>query len=778
MKIYNIYSQIFIVLLISIFTLNASNAQEVTLSAQIQQVPVDKSVTLKSYAILMSMSNYDQDKGLAPLTSSQHDIDALSRVLIERLGYREENIFKVTGEEYPSDDDIFGAFADIDETLPYDANILFYYVGHGFTFKNKPGNYIVPTNYDTRIPGGRKAVINKALRKLVPLEDLVATLVNDSKRGLVVFYNACRNDALDRTIPFSSSALALGAAVGEYSKQKTTELSEIDGIHAFFASGRGGQSIARLDKKDETESPLSLYGRVLVEALAKNPSISFRDLDSVINNRIIDEIDIAKKKGAILLSAPVPSYMPTRRTLKREGPDGFCLAKARVDKDTLSCTDRFGKPRITTVSTQPKIPPVNSNCEKIVQQWGKLKKSETSVSLFANDNADCRIATDLADYWNGGMQRYWTATYEARSAADDKCSEVRSFLQQYPDTNHTKEAQAYIASVCVAPKDNCGSAEAAWEKLEKTKTTVKSYALKYKDCTAAIVRAVGWRPEPKPSVRETETVKADPDQGKVEAEKDNCLAADTAWKELEKRADAIKAYAIKYKKCPSAIEQALSWKPELSKLEVVKTEAKKIFEQISAKTVKEAGLEIQKSSSAFEVYRPIAKVLQQTLRLQGCSVSEGGKLNTGTVDGFFGAGSQQGLRKYNVAIAGNSKCNKLREVIAIGSKVLQKKKSFLETVWLPDALYNIGQIEQCKKSNTAPICGCSSDLIYTAKNGQCVKKICKKGQELNITNGKCYKPPTCKSPKVVSGEKCVCSSGYRTKINWECYKPDEIPKFT
>jgi len=621
-----------------------SSAQEVTLSAQIQIAPIDTSAMRESHAILVANADYFGSEDIVSLPSANEDVAALEKVLIERVGYLPQNIHKILGRDHKTRFSIRSEIIRLDENLAFDANVLIYYVGHGFTFKGVSGNYIVPTSFDSNNTASTTSgAVKLAVEQLVKLEYIVAELSNKGKRNIVLFYNACRNDALDRSTPFSDDTVLQGAK-DDFGKYNPSE--DLAGIHAFYAAGRGGRAVARLNVGDESESKLTLFGRTLVESLSKTPSIRFEDLKREINNSTAALISQSNLRAD---QAPIPHYSFNPTLLQEQTEQGYCLAQAVLENGQTTCTNAQGLP--IGVSADP--------CRNSFQDWATLAKSENTAEAFQVQYAQCKGVVGLSQQWLASMRQSW----RDGQSAEDKCAGMQGFLKTYPETSYTAEAEAYLASASCAP----ATTEMALERLK-----------------------------------------------------------DRAWKTLA---------------------------------------------GVQIKPLIVANAKLQTAKEAQAAHRPMASLLQHSLRLQGCSVSGKGSLSQATADGVFGAGSATGLRRYNAAITSISQCKRLKDLKRVGSSE-RFTTAFLLTTWLPDAMSNVGEISQCMDYVSAPVCGCGSDPAFEAKDGICVEKTCAVGLRLNRSTGNCEKPaPACTGGKRRVNGRCVCDAGQSQNSRGECYTP-------
>lgn len=414
------------------------SAQEITLSAQIQIAPVNRDDLKESHAILIGNSEYFASEDIISLPSADADIEAIEKLLVERIGYSQDQIHKISGAEFTTRSSLRAEIFRLDETIPRDASVLIYYVGHGFTFEGVQGNFIVPTSFNSRINAQTtRGAVRLAIEQLVKLETIVSVLSNQGSRDIVLFYNACRNDAFDRSSPFSEDSIlqGLGDDYGEIVPSK-----DFLGIHAFYAAERGGRAIARVDVRNVNESPLTLFGRTLVDILSKTPSISFDALKRELNNNTADLLAATAIRPD---QKPRPNYYFNATQLQRLPDDGFCLAQALLEDGSSACTNQSGVP----FGSERTAPP--SFCTSSFQQWVELTKSEELVLNYAAHFSSCPGAQGLANSWLAEMRSRWTAT----NSNTNRCEAIQGFLASYPDTNYTPQANEILESdACKKPE--------------------------------------------------------------------------------------------------------------------------------------------------------------------------------------------------------------------------------------------------------------------------------------------------------------------------------------
>lgn len=392
----------------------------------------------ESHAILIGNSEYFASEDIISLPSADADIEAIEKLLVERIGYSQNQIHKVSGAEFTTRSSLRAEIFRLDETIPRDASVLIYYVGHGFTFEGVQGNFIVPTSFNSRINAQTtRGAVRLAIEQLVKLETIVSVLSNQGSRDIVLFYNACRNDAFDRSSPFSEDSIlqGLGDDYGEIVPSK-----DFLGIHAFYAAQRGGRAIARVDVGNSNESPLTLFGRTLVDILSKTPSINFRALEKELHNTTAELL-----AGTTILPdrKPKPKYDFSSTLLQRLPDDGFCLAQALLEDGSSACTNQSGVPFGSESTALP------SFCTSSFQQWVELTKSEELVLNYAAHFSSCPGAQGLANSWLAEMRSRWTAT----NSNTNRCEAIQGFLASYPDTDYTPQAQEILESdACKKPE--------------------------------------------------------------------------------------------------------------------------------------------------------------------------------------------------------------------------------------------------------------------------------------------------------------------------------------
>ena len=101
----------------------------------------------ESYAIIIGINNYQSDK-LQDLAFAVNDARSISNLLINKLGYKDENVHLILDEE-ATRENILTKLFDIAKSAKKKDRILIFYSGHGETIPFPTGGevgYLVPVN--------------------------------------------------------------------------------------------------------------------------------------------------------------------------------------------------------------------------------------------------------------------------------------------------------------------------------------------------------------------------------------------------------------------------------------------------------------------------------------------------------------------------------------------------------------------------------------------------------------------------------------------------------
>jgi TPR repeat protein len=310
------------------------NAEQITLSAQVQKINVDAEKTKDHYALLIANTDYDDTK-LANLPSAKQDVDHLKNVLIQRMGFQADNVTVVQQGQNETAKSIKKAVIKFTRELSEGSTVVIYYAGHGFTLTNRPGNFIVPTTFSTIVDAvNAEEAVELIEDDLISIEEIIEIIRKTKPEGVVLFYNACRSNAFD-AVGLSTTIIFQGTDDdGGYKP------GPIKGSHAFFAAGYGQQAIARIDDRDNAENKLTLYGRVLTDVLSKIPSMDFDILDKKL---YIEVQQILEGSGLPKSKWPVPTYFKMRVAGSAIDETGTCLARGTNEGRSV-CTDIKGNP--------------------------------------------------------------------------------------------------------------------------------------------------------------------------------------------------------------------------------------------------------------------------------------------------------------------------------------------------------------------------------------------------------------------------------------------------
>ena len=300
------------------------NFSEVTVSGEF-----DRRASAKNHALIIYNADY-ADTRIPDLPVTEKDARAM-RKLFEEMGYPKDQITLVGngGRE-----DLEEAVLKFATSLDKESTAIVYYSGHGVTFEGDPENYILPADMRPDTRPGSKAIRRLQLsRRALPLGEMVDMIKTSGPRGLIVFYDACRNSPLAD----DDGAKAIGASAA-------FTPSRIEGTAIFYSARRGQTSLATLGPGDDVN--LSLFTRVLVSKLSQSPAMRLRDLQVELQ---ADVSAIARDRAHGHEQRPImEDDLDYSRAQNRE----FCLASVSRD-GAAQCGVAGPAPVVQTASLPP-----------------------------------------------------------------------------------------------------------------------------------------------------------------------------------------------------------------------------------------------------------------------------------------------------------------------------------------------------------------------------------------------------------------------------------------
>ena len=406
-----------VLLLLSLLLPAALSAQDVAFKnfSEVRVTgPVNRQSSTDNYALIIYNSNY-QDDAISDLAVTELDARAMEK-LFRDMGYPEDNIMVVgDGSKRDIEDQIFF----FTEKLDADSSVVIYYSGHGITFDGDPSNYIVPVDMTARSQGASQATREAFFkRRAVNFNrDVLGVIKAAGPKGVVVFYDACRNSPLASADPTK--------AVGQ---EQGFVPAKVEGTAIFYSARNGETSLAALSSDDDVR--LSVYTRVLITQLSRNPSIRLSDLHRELQSSVARMA--RNKPGGSHSQNPV---MENGLDYSRSERNEFCLALADVN-GVQACTGPDGVPEpiapddLSKVCTEAPIRGRVGLIPTIAQAREERDRYIQCDDLREEINA--RIA-DLS----------WEET-----KAQNTCASYRAYLQFHPASVHADVARQKEAEAC------------------------------------------------------------------------------------------------------------------------------------------------------------------------------------------------------------------------------------------------------------------------------------------------------------------------------------------
>ena len=422
---------------------------------------VSAAASTNSHALIIYNSEY-QHPGISDLPVTANDAQAV-RKLFEGMGYPPANITLV--ENAPKAD-MKRAVFDFTAKLTDDSTVVVYYSGHGISFKGDPRNYIVPVDLDPEVSGGARELRERMFkdRAVNFNDDVLGTIKLAGPKGVVVFYDACRNSPV---------------AGDDTTKAVGTEASfvpaKIQGTAMFYSARPGETSLAALDS--ENDANLSVYTRVLVSKLAKNPTMRLSDLHAVVQS---DVSKLAREKAGGHRQQPV---FEDELDYSRSDHNEFCLATVAVN-GVARCTGRDeilvpGGDNVPVVQnaavqdTAASVPPgtagVASGGKADTERlyWESVKDSDdprevqSYLDLYPQGffapiarlrvdrlNAAAKPSEPKDDGRTAAEAAFWNSVKDV-----DDVQMIRLYIRQYPEGQFRSLAEARIAQIEAAAVD-------------------------------------------------------------------------------------------------------------------------------------------------------------------------------------------------------------------------------------------------------------------------------------------------------------------------------------
>ncbi|MBR9766392.1 MAG: hypothetical protein GYB53_23485, partial [Rhodobacteraceae bacterium] len=376
--------------------------------------PVNRQSSADNYALIIYNSTY-QDDAISDLAVTELDARAMEK-LFQDMGYPAENIMVVgDGTKRDIEDQIFF----FTEKLDADSSVVIYYSGHGITFEGDPSNYIVPVDMSAQSQGSSQATREAFFkRRAVNFNrDVLGVIKAAGPKGVVVFYDACRNSPLASSDPTK--------AVGQ---EQGFVPAKVEGTAIFYSARNGETSLAALSSDDDVK--LSVYTRVLITQLSRNPSIRLSDLHRELQSSVARMA--RNKPGGSHSQNPV---MENGLDYSRSERNEFCLALADVN-GVQGCTGPDGVPEPIAPDDLSKVcteAPIRGRVGLIPTIAQAREERDRYIQC---DDLREEITARIADL-------SWEET-----KAENTCASYRAYLQFHPDSSHADTARQKEAEAC------------------------------------------------------------------------------------------------------------------------------------------------------------------------------------------------------------------------------------------------------------------------------------------------------------------------------------------
>lgn len=382
--------------------------------------PIARELSADNHALIIYNSDYQHD-GISDLPVTENDAKAVAK-LFEGMGYPSSNITTIANNGKQSLEEQVLFFA---ANLTSESSVVIYYSGHGISFKGDPSNYIVPVdmNPEASAPNAKAKELLFKRRSVNFNEDVLGIIKTAGPKGVVVFYDACRNSP----VASSDGTKSVGAT-------SSFVPAKIEGTAMFYSAASGQTSLASLGPQDDVH--LSLYTRVLVSLLSENPSIRLSDLHRQVQGEVTT---MARKRAAGHAQNPVyENKLDYSNTENKE----FCLSSVLVD-GRPRCTGPEGlRQAALGGGTGPAIP--DGFCQNasirheldLVTDLRRLRKERDKY--FA-----CTTLRNAID--NRIAKLNWDSTVQANT-----CEAFQSYLRNFPGSAHATKAKELEQQLCTS----------------------------------------------------------------------------------------------------------------------------------------------------------------------------------------------------------------------------------------------------------------------------------------------------------------------------------------
>ena len=377
--------------------------------------PISRELSGDNHALIIYNAEYEHP-GISDLPVTENDAKAIQK-LFEGMGYPPDNIKVIANGDKDTLEEQVLFFAS---TLTRDSSVVVYYSGHGISFDDDPSNYVVPVDMNPEVsaPNAAAKELLFKRRSVNFNKDVLGIIKSAGPKGVVVFYDACRN-----------SPVTSADGTKSVGRSDSFVPAKIEGTAMFYSASSGQTSLASLGPQDDVH--LSLYTRVLVSQLSANPSIRLSDLHSQVQGEVTT---MARTRAGGHSQKPV--YEDKLDYSNSENKE-FCLASVMVN-GTPRCTGREG----LRGSGGTGAAVAESFCENApilaslssVTDLGQLRRERDTY--FACPAVRAMIDSRIASV-------NWESTTDTNS-----CDAYRSYLRNFPNSAHSGTARAREAEAC------------------------------------------------------------------------------------------------------------------------------------------------------------------------------------------------------------------------------------------------------------------------------------------------------------------------------------------
>ncbi|WP_375175617.1 caspase family protein [Pseudooceanicola sp.] len=421
--------------------------------------PIARELSGDNHALIIYNSEYEH-AGISDLPVTENDAKAVQK-LFEGMGYPPENIKVIANGDKDTLEEQVLFFAS---TLTRDSSVVVYYSGHGISFDDDPSNYVVPVDMNPEVsaPNAQAKELLFKRRSVNFNKDVLGIIKSAGPKGVVVFYDACRNSP----VTSSDGTKSVG-------RSDSFVPAKIEGTAMFYSASTGQTSLASLGPQDDVH--LSLYTRVLVSQLSQNPSIRLSDLHSQVQGEVTT---MARTRAGGHSQKPV--YEDKLDYSNSENKE-FCLASVMVGGKPR-CTGREGLKvggggGAEVAEGFCENAPIRSTLATITDLGQLRRERDTYFSCTG-----LRVAID---------DRIATVNWDSTTNADS-CDAYRNYLRNFPTSAHAANARAREAEACkvLSPAEQAhhiGICESIYRQLSFGNTNIppNDLAAATESCAAA-----------------------------------------------------------------------------------------------------------------------------------------------------------------------------------------------------------------------------------------------------------------------------------------------------